>query len=180
MTRILTEADFTEEYGYLVPRDKSWLIIAHENIDDENDRNGAHAFVQMVLSVAPDFPEITTVTLDTTLEFAHRLPVSRYRSWAYAEALICLSAEEWRVVLCDDEDANSIRTWLRGILLGCGMRPTVSREDLNIRVAYELAQPEACSFTDARWDVPHYRKQVCDAAKDKLDGMVEYWVSRSP
>ena len=60
------------------------------------------------------------------------------------------------------------------------MRPTVSGEDLNIRVAYELTQPEACSFTDARWDVPHYRKQVCDAAKEKLDGVVEYWVSRSP
>ena len=65
----------------------------------------------MVLSVAPDFPEINTVTLDTTLEFARRLPVSRYRSWAYAEALMCLSAEEWRVVLCDDEDADFIRTW---------------------------------------------------------------------
>jgi hypothetical protein len=59
--------------------------------------------------------------------------------------------------------------------------PTASRDDLAVRLAYEFAQPENHSFTDARWDVASYRMDAYEAAKKELHRLIdEDWVNRFP
>jgi hypothetical protein len=51
----------------------------------------------------------------------------------------------------------------------------------SVRLAYEFAEPEKHSFTDARWDVASYRLAAYEAAKKELHRMIdEDWVHRYP
>jgi hypothetical protein len=185
--KLLTDADFVESSGYLRPRPPEpgtcLLIIAHANLygteptEDEFDRSDERDFIKMVLTVAQEFPEIRVGLLNQNDAPAayRRLPTSIVNP---AEALVCLHSE-WRQVECD-ETPESLRLWLRGILLAIGLRSTISREDLNLRLAYELAQPKLHSIPVARWDEPSFRSKLYKAAKQGLDRLTEQWVRRGP
>jgi hypothetical protein len=185
---LLTEADFVESMGYLIPRPVEpgtyLLIVVHTNLygteptEDEFDRSDADDFFKMVLTVAQEFPEIRVGLLNRNdaLGAIRRLPIGL----SHAEAAVCLGPD-WRVVICDEgETPDSLRLWLRGILLATGLRSTVSRDDLNVRLAYELAHPEKYSMSEARWDVPHFRSELYKAATQELDRLTEQWTLRSP
>jgi hypothetical protein len=185
---LLTEADFVESTGYLIPRPVEpgtyLLIVVHTNLygteptEDEFDGSDARDFLKFVLMVVQEFPEIRVGLLNrndapTALR---RLPIG----FSHAEAALCLEPD-WRVVICDeDETPDSLRLWLRGILLATGLRSTVSRDDLNVRLAYELAQPEKHSFSYARWDVPQFRSELYKAATQEVDRLTEQWTGRGP
>jgi hypothetical protein len=185
---LLIEADFVESMGCLIPRPVEpgtcLLIVAHTNLygteptEDEFDRSDARDFLKMVVTVAQEFPEIRVGLLnhnDAPVAI-RRLPIGS----SHAEAAICLKSN-WRVVICDEsERPDSLRLWLRGILLATGLRSTLSRDDLNVRLAYELGQPEKYSFSDARWDVPHFRSELYKAATQELDRLTEQWSLRGP
>jgi hypothetical protein len=188
--KVLTEADFVESMGYLIPRPPEpgtcLLIVAHTNLygtepaEDEFDRSDARDFLKMALSVAQEFREIRVGLLNQNDAPAaiRRLPISV--DWSHAEASICLPCGEWRQVICDGETPESLRLWLRGILLAIGLRSTITRDDLDVRLAYELAQPATWSFTDARWDEPDFRSKLYKAAKEELDRLTEEWTGRFP
>lgn len=187
-SRVLTDADFVESARYGPPPLKPGaclLIVAHTNLygtkaEDDDDVWGARAFVQTLLTVAPEFPEIEVGLLN------HNDAPDTFRRFRiesrppYAEALIWLRSE-WRRLECiDTETPDSVRLWLRGILLVAGFRPTYTREDLVARLAYELAQPEKWDFDDARWDVPDFRFKVYEAAKSAVERLANRWAERSP
>jgi hypothetical protein len=134
----------------------------------------------MVLTVAQEFPEIRVGLLnqDDAPAAIRRLPTSL--DCSHAEALVCLDSHEWRQVECDGETPESLRLWLHGILLAAGLRSTTSREDLDVRLAYELAQPETWSFSEARCDEPRFRSKLYKAAKQELDRLTEQWTLRYP
>ena len=189
--KVLTDADFVESMGYLEPHpvepDTCLLIIAHTNlygtkpVEDEHDGCGARDFLEMVLTVAQEFPEVRVGLLNDNDAPDAFIRLSIDRRPPYAEALVCVGLSDWRRVECIDNDTlDSLRLWLRGILLTTGFRPTNSRDDLTVRLAYELAQPERYSFDDARWDVPHFRYRLYEAAKHELDRLTEEWVHKSP
>ena len=189
LPRVLTEADFVESMGYLMPRSVEpgtcLLIVAHTNLygteptEDEFDRSDARDFLEMALTVAQEYPEIRVGLLNQNDAPAaiRRLPTS-IGFCADVDALVCLIPGEYRQVSCDGETPESFRLWLQGILLATGLRSTISREDLNVRLAYELAEPESYSFTVARWDEPHFRSEVYKVAKQELDRLTEQWTFR--
>lgn len=187
---LLTEADFVESMGYLIPRPVEpgtcLLIVAHANLygteptDDEFDSSDARDFLKMVLRLAQEFPEIRVGLLNYKDAPAaiRRLPLG-YR-YLNAEAATYLHYHEWRVICEDGETPDSLRLWLRGILLSTGLRSTDSRDDLNVRLAYELAQPHIHSFSYARWDEPRFRSELYKAAIQELDQLTEQWALRAP
>ena len=190
LPKVLTEADFVESIGCLMPRPPEpgtcLLIVAHTNLygtepaEDEFDRSDARDFLKMALTVAQEFPEIRIGLLNQNDAPAviRRLPTSL--DCSHAEALVCLDSTEWRQVICDDETPESLRLWLHGILLATGLRSTTSREDLNVRLAYELAQPEKWSFSDAGGTSRASGPSSINAAKQELDRLTEQWTSRDP
>jgi hypothetical protein len=95
--------------------------------------------------------------------------------------LICLNDCEWRQILCgESETLDTIRLWLRGILLSTGFRPTNSTDDLNVRLAYELGRPPRYSFSSARWDVPGFRLKLYGEAKQTAAKLTDMWSDRTP
>ncbi len=76
------------------------------------------------------------------------------------------------------ETPDSLRLWLLGILLATGLRATTTRDDLDVRLAYELAEPELWHFGEARWDEPSFRYAAYEAAKRTLDELTEQWGRR--
>jgi hypothetical protein len=188
--KVLTDADFVESTGYLVscPPEPGTclLIIAHTNLygteptEDEYDSCEARNFLEMLLTVAQEFQEIRIGLLNhlDVQASIRRLPIAPSGSFLYAEALVCLGPTEWRHIVCGDETPESVRLWLRGVLLATGLRSTISRDDLNVRLAYELGQTEKYSFSDARWDAPHFRSKLYKAAKQELDRLSEKWALR--
>jgi hypothetical protein len=190
--KVLGDADFVESMGRLVPSPPEpgtcLLIIAHNNFygmeptEDEYDSCEARDFLEVVLAVAQEFQEIRVGLLNHRDAQAaiRRLPITFSSGPSlFAEAFVCLSPTEWRHVICgDNETPESVRLWLRGVLLATGLRSTISRDDLNVRLAYELAQPEEYSFSVARWDVPHFRSELYKAAKQELDRLTEKWARR--
>jgi hypothetical protein len=189
--KVLTDADFVRSGGYLVPRSLSastcLLIVVHADLygnlptEDESDSFEACDFIKMVLAVAEEFQEVQAGLLNhrdasATLE---RLPTPS--ASAYAEALICLNDCEWRQILCGEgETSDTIRLWLRGILLSNGFRPTNSTDDLNVRLAYELGQPPRYSFSAARWDVPGFRLKLYSEAKQTVAKLTDMWSDQTP
>lgn len=184
--RILTRADFVGSMGHLVPRSSGagtcLLIIVHSDLygtspsEDEFDLSDARDFIKMVLAVAGEFGEVQVGLLNhrdasATIE---RLPTPSGNP--HAEALICVNACEWRQILCGEgETSDTIRLWLRGILLATDFRPTSSTDDLNVRLAYELGRPPAYSFLSAQWDAPDLRLRLYGEAKLAVDKLRERW-----
>jgi hypothetical protein len=190
--QVLTDADFGESMGYLVPPPAEpgtcLLIIPHTSLhgteptEDEYDSCGARDFLEMVLSAALEFPEIRVALLNhrDAQKAVRWLSIVPIGSSLDVQALICLGSHTWHQIGCGtDETAESVRLWLRGLLLATGVRATTSRDDLNVRLAYELAHPNTHSFSDARWDVPHFRSRLYNAAKKQLDRLTEEWAAQS-
>jgi hypothetical protein len=186
--RILSESDFAEP-GYElrlrnVEPGACLLIIAHNNLygtipaEDEDD-HGARDFLNMVLAVAEEFPEITVGMLnrDDAGDLARWLKFES-GSWPTANAVIGTVSQ--MAVYYDNETPESLRLWFRGILLRIGIRPCVCKDDLAVRLAHELAEPELYSFDEARWGTPDFRSRVYEAAKEVLETLTEEWASRSP
>ena len=191
--KVITDADFVESRGYLVPSPVEpgccLVIVAHTNLygtdasEDEFDSFEARDFLKMVLAVAEEFQEIQIGLLNhhDAQAAIQRLSMTYSGAISGSEVLVCLHETSWRNIISGDgETPDSIRLWLRGVLLANGFRATTSRDDLNVRLAYELAQPATYDFGEARWDVPDFRSKVYYEAKQKVDGLVEKWVVRSP
>jgi len=192
-TRVMTDADFVESQGYLVPGPVEpgccLVIAAHTNLcgtddsEEEFDSFEPRDFFKMALAVAEEFQEVQVGLLNHHDAQAAMQRISMTYSGANSgsELLICLHETSWRNIICGDgETEDSIRLWLRGVLLANGFRSTTSRDDLNVRLAYELAQPATYDFGDARWDVPSFRSKVYYEAKQKIDRLVKQWAVQSP
>jgi hypothetical protein len=190
--KVITDADFLESRGRLVPCPVEpgccLVIVAHTNLygtndtEDEFDTFEARDFLKMVLLVAEEFQEIQVGLLNhRDAQAAIRRLSMNYSGPISAQVLISLNETEWRHITCGDgETPQSIRLWLRGVLLANGFRSTTSRDDLNVRLAYELAQPATYDFGAARWDVPHFRSKLYNEAKEKIDGLVKKWTRLEP
>ena len=190
---VMTDANFVESCESLIPSPAEpgccLVIVAHANLygtnasEDECDSFEPRNFLEMVLAVAAEFQEIQIGLLNycDAPAAVKRLGMTYSGAFSGSEALICIHKTKWRSVICGDgETPDSIRLWLRGVLLANGFRSATSRDDLNVRLAYELAQPARYDFDEARWDVPSFRSKVYYEAKKKVDGLVEKWVVRSP
>ena len=189
--KILTDADFFESAGNLVPRQPEpgvcLLVVVHSGLhgtplaEDESDPFEARQFLQTVLAAAQEFPEVQVGLLNYRLAKAitARLPIDDPGPSSYAQALIFSGGTEWHQIVCGvDETAETIRLWLRGVLLAYGFRPTSNQDDLTVRLACELAQPERISFSEARWGVPKFRSEVHKAAKRSVVELIDKWVHR--
>jgi hypothetical protein len=191
--KVMTDADFVETMGSLLPcpiePGSCLLILAHTNLhgteaaEDESDSFEARDFFEMVLAVAQEFQEIQIGLLNhrDAEKATGRLNVAPSASALFSEVLVCLHATEWRHITCGcDETPKSIRLWLRGVLLANGFRSTISRDDLKVRLAYELAEPANFDFGEARWDVPDFRTKLYNEAKQQLDRLAKKWALRGP
>ena len=74
-----------------------------------------------------------------------------------------------------NETPASFHHWVLGILLAFGYRPTLTREEIVLRLAYDLAQPPECASADDRWDDGDLRTRAIQArtgdAEAALRGM---------
>jgi hypothetical protein len=74
------------------------------------------------------------------------------------------------------ETPASLRQWLLGISLGWACRPAASREEICVRLAYDLAQPPEVACPDPRWDDPEIRAMAVLAVRETLLPLYEDWV----
>jgi hypothetical protein len=184
--RILSEADFAEPGYELRLRDAEpgtcSLIIAHTNLygtTPAEDDHGARDFLKMMLGVAEEFPEVTVGLLsrDDAGDLARWL---QFEPGSRPQANGVISTAGQTIVYYDHETPESLRLWFRGILLRIGIRACVSKDDLAVRLAYELAEPERYSFSEARWSTPRFRNRSYEAAKQALDTLTEKWAPGIP
>ena len=75
-----------------------------------------------------------------------------------------------------NETLPTLRQWILGVLLAWGYRPTTSREEIVIRLAYDLAQPAESDSPDPQWDDVEIRTMAILAAKEALAPLYEEWV----
>ena len=98
--KVLTDADFIETAGYMVPRsveaETCLLIVAHSNLcgtepaGDQSDSLGARDFLEMILASTHEFTEIRVGLLNYNDAPAaiRRLPIFFAEPLLFAEALI--------------------------------------------------------------------------------------------
>jgi hypothetical protein len=61
-------------------------------------------------------------------------------------------------------------------LLAWGYRPTISREEIVVRLAYDIAEPPEFDSPDPRWDDLEIRTMAILSARETLASLYEEWV----
>jgi hypothetical protein len=171
---VLTGADFID--GRLVRPNGCTLVIAHANLievasEGEDDRSDGRNLLRLALAAADDFLELQVGLLDCVVhpETAEQLSVYVSEYGIQCAALIFTERFDPHFIAASADDTPaSFHQWLLGILLGAGGRPTASREDIVIRLAYDLTQSSRSDIADPRWDDPEIQQTAILAARQAL------------
>jgi hypothetical protein len=169
---VLTNSDFSD--GKLLKLTPCTLVLAHANLS-AGDRSAAQTLLETALRVAQDFPELQVGLLNCLdyPELAERLPVYVSEFGTQFAALIFIpDADPHFTAAAYEEDAESFYFWVLGILLA-RYRPATTREEIIVRVAYDLVHEPVPEFTGERWDDVELRKNAINAARDALAPLYE-------
>jgi hypothetical protein len=179
---ILTGEDFTD--GRCTSLKGCVLVLAHANLVGVAPAAGggqsdARELLETVLEIADDFPEMQVALLNCLAhpETSERLSVYVSEYGTQCAALIFAEAHDPHFIAAGgSETLRTLHQWVLGILLAWGYRPTTSREEIVIRLAYDLAQPAESDSPDPQWDDVEIRTMAILAAKEALAPLYEEWV----
>jgi hypothetical protein len=148
---VLTAADFID--GRLASPQGCTLVIAHANLVGVTPAEGdgpskARELLEAALEIADVFQEMH-VGLLNCLDFP-------------------ATAEQLSVYVSD--------YGTRCATLIFTDRPTTSREEIIVRLAYDLTQPTECDSPHLRWDDAEIRTMAILAARETLEPLYEEWV----
>jgi hypothetical protein len=175
-TVTLTDSDFSG--GKLLKLIPCTLVLTHAGLS-ANDRSAARTLFETALRVAKDFPELHVGLLNCLdhPELAERLPVYVSEFGTRFAALIFIpDGHPHFTAAVYEEDAESFYLWVLGILLAQGYRPSVTREDIIVRIAYDLVHEPLQELAGERWDDVELRKSAIRASKDALAPLYEEWL----
>jgi hypothetical protein len=164
---VLTDSDFSD--GKLSELTPCRLVLAHAILSDDG-RSAAQTLFEIALRVAQDFPELHVGVLNCLdyPELAERLPVYVSEFGTQFAALIFIpDGDPHFTAAVYEEDAESFYFWVLGILLA-RYRPATTREEIIVRVAYDLMHEPVPDFMGERWDDVELRKNAINAARDAL------------
>ena len=172
---VLTDSDFSDgKLSKLIPYT---LVLAHASLSPD-DRSAAQTLFKTALRIAQDFPELQVGLLNCLdyPELAERLPVYVSEFGTQFAALIFIPDGGLHFTAAVyEEDAESFYFWVLGILLA-RYRPATTREEIIVRVAYDLVHEPVPEFTGERWDDVSLRKHAISAARDALAPLYEEWI----
>jgi hypothetical protein len=179
---ILTGEDFTD--GRCTSLKGCVLVLAHADLVGVAPAAGggqsdARELLETVLEIADDFPEMQVALLNCLAhpETSERLSVYVSEYGTQCAALIFAEAHDPHFIAAGgSETLRTLHQWVLGILLAWGYRPTTSREEIVIRLAYDLAQPAESDSPDPQWDDVEIRTMAILAAKEALAPLYEEWV----
>jgi hypothetical protein len=179
---VLTAADFID--GGLVSPGGCTLVIAHANLVGVAPAEGdgpskARELLEAALEIADVFQEMH-VGLLNCLDFpatAEQLSVYVSDYGTRCATLIFTDRHDPHFIAAGgSETPASVHQWVLGILLARGYRPTTSREEIIVRLAYDLTQPTECDSPHLRWDDAEIRTMAILAATEALAPLYEEWV----
>jgi len=179
---ILTDQDFIEAKPNST--NPCQLVVLHANLfgvalGEEDAHSHARDLLNMALKVAQDFPEIP-VGLLNCLEYAvlaEKQSVYVSEFGIRCAVIIFIDGRDPHIISAGyNETLESFHHWIGGVLSAWGVRPTVSREDIIVRLAFDIAQPPEVVFVEPRWDDPEIRMQAIHAAEEALRPLYRAWV----
>jgi hypothetical protein len=170
----LTDSDFFD--GKLLKLTPCTLVLAHVSLSAEG-RSAAQTLLETALRVAQDFPELHIGLLNCSdyPETAERLPVYVSEFGTQFAALIFVpDGGPHFTSAVYEEDAESFYFWVLGIVLA-RYRPATTREEIIVRVAYDLVHEPLPELAGERWDDVELRKNAVQAAREALAPLYEEW-----
>jgi hypothetical protein len=179
---ILTAADFTD--GRCTTLKGCTLVMAHAGLvgvapADEHSQSDARELLDMALEIAGDFPEMQVGLLDCLAypETSEQLSVYVSEYGTQCAALVFAEVHDPHFIAAGGKETlRSLQQWVLGILLAWGYRPTTSREEIVVRLAYDVAQPPEFDSPDPRWDDLEIRTMAILSAREALASLYEEWV----
>jgi hypothetical protein len=179
---ILTAEDFTD--GRCTSLKGCVLVLAHADLvgvapAEGDTQSDARELLDMALEIAGDFPEMKVALLNSLAhpETSEQLSVYVSEYGTQCAALIFAEAHDPHFIAAGgNETLPTLRQWILGILLAWGYRPTTSRKEIVVRLAYDLAQPPEFESPDPRWDDREIRTMAILAATKALAPVYEGWV----
>jgi hypothetical protein len=181
-TSILTDKDFVD--GRPTDASACKLVILHANLfgvtpAEGDDHSDARDLLKMALEVAQDFPEVRLGMLNCLeyAELAEKQSVYVSEFGTRCALTIFIEGRDPHVISAGyNETPETLHHWVQGILAAWGLRPTVTREEIVVRLAYDIAQPPEVNFPAPRWDDPETRAQAIRAAREALGPLYKVWV----
>jgi hypothetical protein len=181
---ILTDEDFID--GHLIKCEQCTLVVAHADLanpipDQANFRSDGRTLLEIARASAGQFPELRIGLLNclTYPETAEQLSVYVSEYGTQCAALIFTKRYGPHCVVAGpDNTPQSFHQWVRGILLGAGGRPVSSRDDIVIRLAYDLALSAGVNSPDPQWDDPEVQNAAILAAGQTLVPLYQAWTPR--
>jgi hypothetical protein len=179
---ILTGEDFTD--GRCTRLEGCVLVLAHANLAGVapavgGGQSDAHKLLNMALEIADDFPEMQVALLNCLAhpETSEQLNVYVSEYGTQCAALVFAEGHDPHFIAAGgNETRPTLHQWVLGILLAWGYRPTTSREEIIIRLAYDLTQPPEFDSPDPRWDDVEIRTMAILAATEALAPLYAEWV----
>lgn len=175
---VLTDSHFSD--GKLLKLTPCTLVLAHANLSPD-DHSAARTLFETALRVAEDFPELQVGLLNCVdyPQLAEQLPIYVSEFGTQFAALIFIpDGGPHFTAAVYEEDAESFYFWVLGILLA-RYRPATTREEVIVRVAYDLAYEPVREFAGERWDAVESRKNAIEAARDALAPAYEEWTPQT-
>jgi len=178
----LTNEAFTG--GRPVALDRCTMIVAHANLaatmpEDGDAHSAARDLMNAALCITDDVPEMQ-IGLLNCLDYpqtAEQLSVYVSEFGTQCAVLIFTSRPGPHFIAAGaNETPASFHHWVLGILLAFGYRPTLTREEIVLRLAYDLAQPPEFALADDRWDDVDLRTRAIQAAQETLKPLYETWI----
>jgi hypothetical protein len=172
----LTDSDFTD--GKLLQLTSCTLVLVHAGLSAD-DHSAAQMLFQTALGVAEDFPELQVGLLNCLdyPDLAEQLPVYVSEFGTQFAALIFIpDGHPHFTAAVYEEDAESFHFWVLGILLARGDRPATTREEIIVRIAYDLMHNPLQELVGERWDDVELRKNAIRAARETLAPLYEEWI----
>jgi hypothetical protein len=179
---ILTAEDFTD--GQCTSLKGCVLVVAHANLvgvapAERGTQSDARELLDMGLEIADGFPEMQVGLLNCLAhpETSEQLSVYVSEYGTQCAALIFAEAHDPHFIAAGGrETPRTLQQWVLGILLAWGYRPTISREEIVVRLAYDIAQPPEFDSPDPRWDDLEIRTMAILSARETLAPLYEEWV----
>jgi hypothetical protein len=179
---VLTGEDFTD--GRLATRTGCTLVVAHANLvgvapEKSVGLSDARKLLETALGTADDFPELQVALLNCLAypQAAEQLSVYVSEYGTQCAALMFTDGRDPHFIVAGGNDTPAtFHQWVLGILLASGARPTTIREEIVIRLAYDIAQPPEFDSPDPRWDDAEIRTIAILAARETLAPLYEEWV----
>jgi hypothetical protein len=178
----LTDEAFTG--SRLIDLNRCTMVVVHADLatttpEDGGGHSAARDLMNMALCTTDDVPEMQIGLLNCLdyPETAEKLSVYVSEFGTQCAVLIFTSRPGPHFIAAGaDETPASFHHWVLGILLAFGYQPTVTREEIVLRLAYDLAQPPEFALADDRWDDVDLRTRAIRAVRETLKPLYEAWI----